>query len=167
MNETIEQFLIREISKLFTSRNQSPMKGLIEQWMDDLKGYPPESIYTAFEQVRKYGGAFPSLPEIIRIIERKPDAETGALIAWNNVRKAIANRSSSNLTKSEKKTLLCACTGLTEAIEADGFKLGVIERDFKRLFVAMEQGIIEQPAIETHPDVIKIAGDFAKLPFPS
>jgi len=167
MNESIEQFIVKQIAKLYASRNQTPIELLIEVWIDDLKMYPPESIQKAFDHVRRHGGAFPSLPEIIQLIERRPDAETASLIAWKNVRKAMIDRTSSNLTQSEKKTLLCACTGLTEAIEADGFKLGVIERDFKRLFIAMEQGLIEPPKLETHPDVKKIAGDFGKLPFPS
>ena len=167
MNESIEQIIVKEIAKLYASRNQNPIDGLIEVWMDDLKMYPPESIQKAFDHVRRHGGAFPSLPEIIQLIERKPDAETASLIAWKNVRKAMIDRTSSNLTKSEKKTLLTACTGLTEAMEADGFKLGVIERDFKRLFVAMEQGIIEPPKLAASDEVKKITGDFAKLPFPS
>ena len=167
MNETIEQFLIKEITKLYTSRNQSPIKGLIEVWMDDLKMYHPESIKKAFDEVRRHGGAFPSLPEIIRLIEHKPDADTAALIGWSNVLTASKERTGKNMTQSSKKCLQSLGIGLTEVIEADPFKLGVIERDFKKLYVAMEQGIIEQPLLDASSEVKKIVGNFAELPFRS
>jgi hypothetical protein len=167
MTNEQKQEMISMVTALYLSRGQAATAEMISTWVNFIKDYDIDAIRKAFTQYIKYGDNFPSLPAVIRLIERKPDAETASLIAWKNVRKAMQDSTTGNLTKSEKKTLLTSCTGLTEAIEADGFKLGVIERDFKRLFVAMEQGLIEQPKLEANQDVKKIAGNFAKLPFPS
>ena len=133
---TNEQLIIQEITMLFISRNQTPLAGLLEQWLFDLKEYSPERIAIAFKKYRRYCDDFPSLPKLIKIIEDKADSKTEAAQLWQEVIKQsrALKPSSANLSEKAKWLINEVCDGLTTVINADDYTIGSIERDFKSMF---------------------------------
>ena len=69
MNESI----IKNITKLFISRNITPIDGLCDIWHDILIKYSSQKVTKAFAKYIPYGDDFPSLPKLIKIIEDIPD----------------------------------------------------------------------------------------------
>jgi hypothetical protein len=145
---TKQQYIMEQITKIFLSRNMTPLKGLFEVWVSDLEKYEDRKLVNSFERYRKYGDNFPSLPAIIALVENRVDSDTASIDAWSSVRKAMKLSSSKTLTPAEKEVLNRVSTGLTACMEASTFDLSQIERDFKKMYKAGYEGISREISIE-------------------
>ena len=128
------------ITTLYLTRGQVATPDTIGAWLSILGSYPVEKLKPAFHNEIKYGSQFPSLPAIISRVEGRADCDTQAIEAWASVMKAVKASSSKGLTADEKNVLLTVCSGLSEVMDADAFRRSTIERDYKKMYVAMLSG---------------------------
>jgi len=140
--EKVEK-VTNHIKRLFASRNQISVEGLMTSWLEDLLykyNYP--DIERAFTHYRLYGDDFPSLPKIIKLIEKSPEKASRAATAWVHVLQSADKGSSAGLDHNIKKILkMVTLNGLTDVIEADNFTQGKIEREFKTVYKDALEGV--------------------------
>lgn len=162
MNQQETTELNSMITALYLTRGQNITPQIVQAWGAFLVKYDINAVKSAFNEYIKYGDNFPSLPSIIKIIEKRPDMETAATIAWSHVMKAAKESSSKSLTPKEKEVLLSVVSGLTDYIDADAFRRGEIERSYKKLYIADAQGM-SNTAIESSGTLKSIGIDTSKL----
>jgi len=138
---TTVETLTKAVSKLFMSRNQTPVPGCLTTWVEALTKY---DINVCLQHISDYiihGDDFPSLPKLIEKVEGKKSAKLQAIDAWANIRKYAKERKSGMLSETEKKAFYLVCPdGLNEWIEADNFRRGTIEREFKTVYTDIISG---------------------------
>lgn len=151
---TKQQLIIEKLAALFTSRNQQPMNGLIKIWCDDLSRYDIDKTIKALENYRLRGDDFPSLPKIIKAIEKKPDSDTAALAAWAELKNSLDDIYKYPL-KSNAPAVAAAfaavCSGgYTQYIESSNYEKERIEREFKKIYkYNYENGYQEESKLPT------------------
>lgn len=149
MNDIDKKELASMIQTLFNTRNQQAGVETLASWGAFLRDYDIEKLRASFNRYIKYGDTFPSLPAIIALVESRVDSDTASIDAWASVYRAIADRTSKNLSPAEKEVIKrIAPGGLTELMEADKFTLQGKERDFKKMYKAAYDGISRELSIE-------------------
>ena len=137
--------LIKEqVYILFTSRNipinKNPegMPQLPEIWYYDLKDFNENDIINAFRKERREGGQFPSLSNIIKNADKRPDPKQAAIQSWHNILNAIKISSRSDLTKLERKALDTVCiNGLNDLFDANDFQFSQYEKKYKEEYARL------------------------------
>ena len=146
------------IFALFTSRNQKPLEKLPAIWFNVLNKYDDQQIQDGFNSYITHGDAFPSLPSIIRHIERKSTPESACALAWAGIRKKMSD-TKLKLDPNVRKCLEIACHGgITELIGLSDFDMSGVERTFKTLYRDMINGADIEP-----PKMIEASKQFNAL----
>jgi hypothetical protein len=158
-NQTKQQLIVDCITRLFVSRNQQPIDGLIQTWVAYLSKYDEYQIRSGFERYILTGDDFPSLPKIIKSMSDNLDIITAVTVSWNRILGCAAKGSSKGLSDVEKEALnFCtADRGLSAIMEANEYQRGNYERSYKCEFELLITGEKEKyVSALSNPDVREI-----------
>jgi hypothetical protein len=143
-----ENQIVRGIQTLFISRNNAPLKGLLTTWYSFLKDYKEKDVINVLKYYIKHGDDFPSLPKIIKLLERDEDAEHQSLESWKRVRKYLSENRTGIMTDWDKEVFYLVCPdGMSDWINASSFSREKIEREYKKACIRKVEGKL-QPKVE-------------------